>query len=118
MTLFATPARLRGLLASAVFLGMACVETYAQGAAPQAQTPDLRIRQLASSCANCHGTNGVAVTGSPVVGLAGYDAAAFTAAMVAFKNGTRPATIMHQISKGYTDEQVAQLAAHFASLKK
>ena len=35
-----------------------------------------------------------------------------------FKNGRKPATLMHQISKGYTDEQIEQLAGYFAALKK
>ena len=37
--------------------------------------------------------------------------------MKAFRNGERKATIMHQIAKGYTDEQTRQLAEYFASLK-
>lgn len=35
-----------------------------------------------------------------------------------FKTGKKPATIMHQLSKGYSDEQIEQLAAYFAALKK
>jgi len=35
--------------------------------------------------------------------------------MLAFKSGTRPATIMHQLAKGYTDEQIRLLATYFAS---
>ena len=35
-----------------------------------------------------------------------------------FKTGRKPATIMHQLSKGYSDEQLEQLAAYFAALKK
>jgi cytochrome c553 len=38
--------------------------------------------------------------------------------MTAYKNGTRAATLMHQISKGYSDEQIAQLADYFAAQKK
>ncbi|EXI71532.1 MAG: Flavocytochrome c cytochrome subunit [Candidatus Accumulibacter sp. SK-11] len=37
--------------------------------------------------------------------------------MKAFKNGTRPATIMHQLAKGYTDEEIAILAEYFAKQK-
>ncbi len=83
-----------------------------------AQTPTLNTQFLASNCANCHGTNGSSVPGSPVQGLAGYGRDAFIAAMTAFKKGERPATIMHQISKGYSDEQVAALATYFAAQKK
>jgi cytochrome c553 len=38
--------------------------------------------------------------------------------MLDFKAGRKPATLMHQISKGYTDEQLEQLAGYFAALKK
>ncbi len=34
-----------------------------------------------------------------------------------FRDGKRPATIMHQIAKGYTDEQYQQLAGFFAAQK-
>jgi cytochrome c553 len=37
--------------------------------------------------------------------------------LLSFKNGTRPATIMHQLTKGYTDEQLAQISAYFAAQK-
>jgi cytochrome subunit of sulfide dehydrogenase len=95
----------------------ACVIAISSVAAAQSGG-NLKISQLASSCTNCHGTNGAVVAGSPVVGLAGYDEKAMIAAMKAFKEGTRSATIMHQISKGYTDEQIAQMAAFFAAQKR
>jgi cytochrome subunit of sulfide dehydrogenase len=78
----------------------------------------LNTRSLAATCANCHGTNGKAAEGSAVVGLAGVPADYIVAQMNAFKTGARPATIMHQISKGYSDAQIAQIAAYFAAQKK
>ena len=35
--------------------------------------------------------------------------------MAEFKDGKRPATIMHQIAKGYTDEQIRLIAGYFAA---
>jgi cytochrome c553 len=35
--------------------------------------------------------------------------------MAAYKSGALAATVMHQIAKGYTDEQIRQLAAYFAA---
>jgi cytochrome c553 len=86
--------------------------------AAHAQTSTLNTQFLASNCANCHGTNGHSVPGSPVPGLAGYERNAFIERFNAFKKGERPATIMHQISKGYNDEQIAALATYFAAQKK
>ena len=78
----------------------------------------LYVKSLAATCANCHGTNGKAVEGSSVVSIAGLDRAYMVAQMKAFKAGTRPATIMHQLSKGYSDAQIETLAAYFAAQKK
>ena len=73
---------------------------------------------LAATCANCHGTNGKAVAGSTVTSLAGLDKDYLKAQMMAFKAGTRTATVMHQISKGYNDAQIESLANYFAAQKK
>ncbi len=83
-----------------------------------AQTPDaLYVRSLAATCANCHGTQGKAVDGSAVPTLAGMPRDQMVASLKAFKSGARPATIMHQLSKGYTDAQIEQIAAYFAAQK-
>lgn len=72
------------------------------------------VRALAANCAACHGTNGKAAPGSTVPGLAGQPKEAFVTAMVQFKEGKRPATLMHQIAKGYTDAEIAALADYFS----
>jgi cytochrome c553 len=72
-------------------------------------------RNLAAACANCHGTNGVSVQGMP--NLAGRERAYLVQQMQDFKTGKRPATIMHQLAKGYTDEQIDALAAYFSAQK-
>ena len=85
-------------------------------AAPAAMAQDANLaRNLAATCANCHGTNGNAR--GEMKPLAGLPAALIVAAITDYKNGNRPATVMHQISKGYTDEQVQFIAAYFAAQK-
>jgi sulfide dehydrogenase cytochrome subunit len=79
------------------------------------QPTPLEIRALAATCANCHGTDGKAVSGSAVVSLAGMKQDYISQQMKAFKTGQRPATVMHQLAKGYTDEQIEQIATYFAS---
>lgn len=88
--------------------------------AVQAQdaTTKLQTRALVASCASCHGTDGRPVEGSEIPPLAGSSEAAITLQMKAFKEGTRPATVMHQISKGYTDEQIDRIAKYFAAVKR
>ena len=51
-------------------------------------------------------------------GLAGMPAAYLVEQLKAFKAGTRPATVMHQLAKGYSDAQVDQIAAYYAAQKK
>ena len=88
-------------------------------AAALAQSPDaLQARSLAATCANCHGTDGRAVQGSPVPGLAGTPASTLVEQLRAFRDGSRPATVMHQIAKGFSDAQLQQLAAYFSAQKK
>ncbi len=96
------------------FLALSATAGYAQTPGKDA----LYIKSLAATCSNCHGTNGKAVPGSSVVSLAGMEPLYIVAQMRAFKLGTRPATIMHQLSKGYSDAQIEQIADYFAAQKK
>ena len=85
-------------------------------ASAHAQPSDLQARSTAASCSACHGTNGVAAPG--MVALAGYDKASMIKAMADFKSGARPATLMHQLSKGYSEAQIEAIASYFAAQKK
>jgi cytochrome subunit of sulfide dehydrogenase len=74
-------------------------------------------RNLAATCATCHGTNGKAVQGAGMEALAGMDKAKALQKLSEFRSGAKPASIMHQISKGFTDEQLDLMAAFFAAQK-
>ncbi len=92
----------------------------AAGAAPDAQAQAaageaLLARNLAATCANCHGTHGQAR--GDMKPLAGLSAEKILAAVADYKSGAQPATIMHQIAKGYTDEQMRLIAGYFAAQK-
>ena len=75
----------------------------------------LRIRSLAASCAQCHGTDGRPVAGSVLPALAGMPAPTLRAQMQAFKDGTRPASVMTQLARGFSAAQIDQLASFFAA---
>jgi cytochrome c553 len=76
----------------------------------------LEVHSLAATCAACHGTYGIAQQG--MESLAGQTKEALLKKMLDYKSGKRPATLMHQLANGYSDEQLAQLADYFAALKK
>jgi sulfide dehydrogenase cytochrome subunit len=73
-------------------------------------------QRLYATCAGCHGTNG-AGSGTALPVLAGQPKDALVKSLRDFKAGTRPATVMHQIAKGYTEEQIEQIAAYLAMQK-
>ena len=73
-------------------------------------------RNLAATCANCHGTDGHAQPGAMDI-LAGQDKGVLLQKLNGFRDGSRPATIMQQIVKGYTDEQLDLIATYFAAQK-
>ena len=82
-----------------------------------AQAQDaLQVRSWAAACANCHGTNGQAQPG--IEALAGVKQDEIVKKMMDFKTGRKPATIMHQLAKGYSDEQIVAIAGYFAAQKK
>jgi cytochrome subunit of sulfide dehydrogenase len=74
-------------------------------------------RSLAATCANCHGTDGRSVT-KEVIGLAGLPKEHLVTQMKAFRDGSRPATVMHQIAKGYSDQQIELMADYFSRRPK
>ncbi|HEX4856605.1 MAG TPA: c-type cytochrome [Limnobacter sp.] len=82
----------------------------AAGANELSPEKKLQAASLAATCANCHGTNGQGVAGSAVTGLSNLSAEYIKTNMIWFKTGQRPATVMHQLSKGYTDEQIDIIA--------
>jgi cytochrome subunit of sulfide dehydrogenase len=102
----------RWAIAAAVF---ACFLTSAHA---QSSADTLYQRATAATCANCHGTDGRTTEGSAIPALAGMPKDYMVLQMKAFKEGTRPATVMHQLSKGLTDAQVNSIATYYASLKR
>ena len=103
---------LRHWSATLVLLG-SLVSAQAQTVSPQEA---VYVKALAATCANCHGTAGQAAAGSANATLSGRNDIA--AQMRAFKSGARPATVMHQLAKGYSDAQIDAIAAYFAAQKK
>ncbi len=100
-------------IAVRALLTVALAGTATSALATAAATPEQRAAAyLASNCANCHGTQGRAAGAMP--SLAGQKKEYIAEQMRAFRDGKRPATIMHQLSKGYSDAQIDAVADHFS----
>jgi cytochrome subunit of sulfide dehydrogenase len=101
----------------ALIATLAAAHAVAQTAPAAAPAADKNLaRNLAATCANCHGTNGKSVAEVP--SLAGVPAAQTIQKMKDYRDGKLPATIMHQLAKGFTDEQIAIIADYFAKQPK
>jgi cytochrome subunit of sulfide dehydrogenase len=87
----------------------------ALAASGTAWAQDSTGRNLAAACAICHGTQGKPATGAPLIPLAGLPRDHISTQMRAFRDGKRPATVMHQIAKGYSDAQIETIAAWYAA---
>ena len=92
-------------IATLMGLALAALPSYAQ------ESP--AARSLAATCASCHGTDGRSAT-KEVVALAGLPRDHIASQMRAFRDGSRPGTIMPQLAKGYSDQQIDLMAEYFS----
>lgn len=79
-------------------------------------TADNTGRNLAATCMGCHGTNGKPI--NEVTGkLAGIKSEEILKLLVDLRSARRTSTIMEQITKGYNEEQLKQIAKYFSEIK-
>jgi cytochrome c553 len=69
----------------------------------------------AATCAACHGKNGIASTAA-FPNLAGQSETYLYVQLRAFRDGVRKNAVMQPLAKALTDQDMRNLAAHFASL--
>src|SRR5258708_34723989 len=78
---------------------------------------DVQGRNLAASCAICHGTEGRPVSGD-LVPLAGLPREDIARPLQDFRDGKRPGAVMHQLAHGYTEPPINALPASVAPQKR
>lgn len=83
-----------------------------QPAAAEGQNPIASGAAMAWQCAPCHGTNGQEFL-EAMPPLAGMPAKQFTEAMIAYREGTRPAIIMDRVARGFNDAEIEAMAVWF-----
>jgi len=93
-------------------LGISAAGLLAVSTPAMSQSTASNINQmgLAATCANCHGTNGVGVPNVGMPQINHLSSEAMLTQLKAFKSGARTGTIMHQLAKGYTDEQLQTIS--------
>jgi len=69
----------------------------------------------AGACAGCHGANGQGIAPNPA--LAGKPEADIVQALNDYKSGKRPNPIMKTFASQLSDQDMANVAAYFSSLK-
>jgi sulfide dehydrogenase cytochrome subunit len=103
---------LKTLAMTALILsGLIGLTTGGTAQAQDIQAQRLYNQSLAATCANCHGTNGVSVPGVTVPMINQLPESVMYELLMAYKTGKRTGTIMHQLAKGYTDEQLKTIAS-------
>ena len=107
-----SPHLMRWLAATAMALGVTAT------AHAQDKATELHNRATAAMCANCHGTDGRTTEGSAIPSLVGMPKDYMVLQLKAFKDGTRPATVMHQITKGLTDAQINTISSYYAATNR
>jgi len=68
---------------------------------------------LGNACAGCHGTVGRSAEPMPII--SGLPQEYMVQTMKDYRSGKRPSTIMGRLGRGYSDEEIENLATFFAS---
>ena len=77
-----------------------------------------RQRTLAAMCATCHGTEGRPPKDSIIAPLAALPRGYMAQQLRAFRDGSRPSTVMQQITLGLTDVEIEAVAFYYSTLKR
>jgi cytochrome c553 len=99
----------QALLTAAILALLATISAVQAGGDPQAG------KAKADSCAGCHGANGEGK--DPYPALAGKPEGEFVQAMKDYKSGKRKNAIMKTFASKLSDQDLANIAAYYATLK-
>lgn len=69
----------------------------------------------AASCSGCHAVHEPASSAIPRI--YGRNASEIVTVMAAFRDGSRPSTVMSRIAKGFSDDELQPIAAWLATQK-
>tara|TARA_B100000315_G_scaffold185396_1_gene174526 strand:+ start:798 stop:1106 length:309 start_codon:yes stop_codon:yes gene_type:complete len=78
---------------------------------PSAGAAEMAVEVMASNCFVCHGQQGASAGETP--SISGLASDVIAKSLLDFKAGSKPSTIMGNIAKGYSDDQIKALADYF-----
>ncbi len=99
---------LKPILVASAFIGIG--QWSASSFAQNADAAKLYNRSLAATCANCHGTDGKGVPEGGMPLINNLSSQEMLKKLMDYKSGALEGTIMPQLAKGYTDEQLKTIA--------
>ncbi len=106
---------MRRFIVAAAMLPVAALAAASMAPAQEQEGDAARGAGLAESCAACHGGAGVSVS-PDIPNLAAQKDAYLAAQLEAFRAGSRESALMNAIAAGLSDQDIADLAAHFSGL--
>ena len=80
--------------------------------------PALALGEAPPGAAACLGCHPAAKNDGPVPTLAKLPAQQIVTALQAYRSGTRPATVMDRIAKGFSDEEIDAIAQWYGRASK
>ena len=95
-----------------IALLMACLF----GLSYAAEYDPVRGEMLSLSCASCHGTDGKSEAITP--SIAGMGKASLHQILLDYKSGKRTETMMQKHAKGFSDEELEQIAYFFSKIER
>ena len=100
----------------ALYLALAALLILAGTAGPALAEDPEADRLLAAQCAQCHGTDGIAV--GEMDSLAGKRFRSLYGDLLEMKEKKELDDIMHRQARGYSDDQLRRIAEYFAALPR
>ena len=76
----------------------------------------IEAEMLSLSCTSCHGTEGKSESFTP--SIAGMEKTALYEMLLEYKNGKKTGTMMQKHVKGFSDEELEQIAYYFSNVEK
>lgn len=97
-----------------LLLGMTIISSDALAQRRRAAAAAQSGEMLSQSCFACHGSKGASVA-TPMPTIGGQSEIYLKNNLQAYKDATRPATIMTRLMKGYSDEEIVAIAKYLAA---